>query len=266
MKKLLVLFLILPVVFLSVFGLSACIPDWFEKEISVVFMNEGAVVSTGSVNQYKNVKTPGMAEAYIPEGYKFFGWTVYNPDTVDPAASDFKSKYVGGEKMLHYSDVMGHEDADNKVVLTALFVEKSRIPKDYHYTVIAWYDKAATSGITTDEMATLNDRLATYLRAEGVSESDIATIVIRGYTGNVGPSCGQIMADEDVDIMLGWGSASNVTSTGGMPAEMLLESKSYSITYSGAVKTRYIHRLTDTESVLKVWAWMQTQDCTSIFN
>ena len=229
-------------------------------------MNEGEIVATGSVNQYKNIKTPPIEEGYIPEGYKFFGWTVYNPDTIDPTASDFKSKYVGSEKMLHYADIMGHENADNEVVLNALFIEKSRIPKVYHYSVIAWYDKATTSGITADEMATLKTRLTAYLRTEGVSETDISSIVIRGYTGNVGPSCGNIMADEDVDIMLGWGSQSNVTGTGGMPAEMLLESKSYSVTYNGSAKTRYIHRLTESESVLKVWQWLQSEDCTSIFN
>ena len=36
------------------------------------------------------------------------------------------------------------------------------------------------------------EKLTAYLRGEGISEEDIATIVIRGYSGNVGPSCGQI--------------------------------------------------------------------------
>ena len=266
MKKILSLLFLLPIICLSVFGLSACIPDWFEEELSVVFMNEGEVVGTGSVTQYKNVKTPEISDAYVPDGYRFYGWTVYNPDAVDPASPDFKSTYVGGGKMLHYMDVKGHENSEKEVVLSALIIDKSLVPKEYHYAVVAWYDKESTSGITSIEIETLNSRLAAYLGAEGVSEEDIATIVIRGYTGNVGPSCGQIMADEDVDIMLGWGSVSNVTSTGGMPESMLLESKVYSVTYNGAIKNRYIHRLTESESVLKVWDWLQSDDCTSIFN
>lgn len=267
MRKILTLILVLPIICLSVFGLSACIfADMFEEELTVVFMNEGEVIGTGSITQYKNVKTPTLGEAFIPDDCKFFGWTVYNPDSLDPAAEDFKSTYVGGGKMLHYTDVKGHENSDKEVVLSALFINKDLVPKEYHYVVIAWYDKEATSGITSSVIETFNNELKTYLTAEGVSDTDIATIVIRGYKGNVGPSCGQIMADEDVDIMLGWGSKSNITSTGGMPAEMLLESLSYSITYQGAVKNRAIHRLSASDSVLQVWAWLQSEDCRAIFN
>ena len=267
MRKILTLILVLPIICLSVFGFSACLfADMFEEELSVVFMNEGNIVGTGSITQYKNIKTPEIGAAYGPDGYKFYGWTVYNPDAVNPASPDFKSSYIGGGKMLHYMDVKGHENSKKEVVLSALIIDKTLVPKEYHYAVIAWYDKPATSGITSDKMETLHTRLSAYLTAEGVSASDIATIVVRGYTGNVGPSCGQIMADEDVDIMLGWGSQSNVTSTGGMPAAMLLESVSYSITYQGAAKSRTIHRLSSSDSVLKVWAWLQSEDCTSIFN
>ena len=247
-------------------GLTACVPDWFEEELSVVFVNEGEVVGRGSVTQYKNVKTPELGENYIPTGYRFYGWTVYNPDAVDPASPDFKSTFVGGGKMLHFMDVKGHENSEKEVIMSALIVDKSLVPKEYHYAVIAWYDKVATSGVSSAQMETLSAKLTAYLRSEGVSEEDIATIVIRGYTGNVGPSCGQIMADEDVDIMLGWGSRSNVTGTGGMPETMLLESEPYTVTYNGATKNRYLHRLTESESVLKVWEWLFSEDCTSIFN
>lgn len=266
MKKILTFILLLSIMCLSAVGLSACVADLFEEELSVVFVNEGEVVWTGSVSQYKNVKTPEIDDAYVPDGYRFYGWTVYKPETVNPASPDFKSTYIGGGKMLHFMDVKGHEDSKKQVVLSALIVDKTLVPKEYHYAVVAWYDKAATSGITAAEMETFNTRLTAYLKAEGVSDADIATVVVRGYTGNVGPSCGQIMADEDVDIMLGWGSQSNVTGTGGMPESMLLESVPYEITYNGAVKNRHIHRLSDSESVLKVWAWLTSEDCTSIFN
>lgn len=266
MKKLIAFILVLLSLSLSVFGLTGCVADWFEEELSVVFVNEGEVVWEGSVTQYKNVKTPEIADAYVPDGYRFYGWTVYNPDAVDPASPNFKSSFIGGGKMLHFMDVKGHENSEKQVVLSALIVDKSLVPKEYHYAVVAWYDKAATSGVTSSEMETFAEKLKAYLQSEGVSDADLSTIVIRGYSGNVGPSCGQIMADEDVDIMLGWGSQSNVTGTGGMPAAMLLESVGFGVTYNGAVKNRYIHRLSDSDSVLKVWQWIQSEDCTSIFN
>lgn len=268
MKKLLIIILtLIPIVCTSVFGLSSCmLADIYEEELSVVYVCDGEIIETSSVTQYKNIKTPTLSDAYVPDGYRFYGWTVYNPNSINPASSDFKTTFIGGGKMLHYYDVKGHEKDDKTVILSAVVIDKSLVPVEYHYVVIAWYDKPATSGIVAEQMQTLNTKLTAYLKAEGVSDQDISTIVIRGYTGNVGPSCGQIMADEDVDIMLGWGSKSNVTSTGGMPEGMIKESVSYGITYQGAVKNRTIHRLSESETVLKVWAWLQSEDCTSIFN
>ena len=266
MKKVMVFAFVLIMTVSSAMALSSCaLIRAMEEELTIVYMNEGEEVARDTVTQFKNVLTPEVDQAYIPDGYKFYGWTAYSPEEINPAASDFKDKFIGGGKMLHYMDVKGHEK-DKTVVMNALIVDKSLVPKVYHYAVIAWYDKVATSGISQAQMDTLDTKLKAYLRAEGVSEEDIATIVIRGYTGNVGPSCGQIMADEDVDIMLGWGSADNVIGTGGMKEEMLLETVSYQVTYNGAIKNRTIHRLTDSGSVLKVMAWLQTEECTSIFN
>lgn len=265
MKRILIfLCVLLPVLGLTCLGFTGCLPKALEEELNIVFMNEGEIVASGSVTQFRNIKTPAIDEAYIPEGYKFYGWTAYSFSDLNPAAADFKSKMIGGGKMLHYMDVKGHED-NRTVVMQAVIIDKNLVPKEYHYTVLAWYDKVATSGISQEQMDTLTAKLQAYLAAEGVSEEDIGTLVIRGYTGNVGPSVGQIMADEDVDIMLGWGSADNVTSTGGMPASMLLESRTFSVVYNGATKNRTIHRLTDSESVLKVWAWLQSEECTAIF-
>jgi len=266
MKKIIVLILTLILSITSVFALTSCAAvKGLEEEFNVVFMNEGEIVGYDTVTQFKNILTPDIDEAYIPDGYRFYGWTAYALKDVDPTAANFKQTYIGGGKMLHYMDVKGYEN-NRTVVMNALILDKNAVPKEYHYAVIAWYDKVATSGISAAQMATLEERLIAYLKSEGVSDEDIATIVVRGYTGNVGPSCGQIMADEDVDIMLGWGSASNVTSTGGMPESMLLESVVFPVIYNGETKNRNIHRLTDSESVNKVFAWLQSEDCTAIFN
>ena len=266
MKKLLTLVLALVVGASAVLSLSSCaIAKGMEERLNVVFMNEGEIVASGSVTQFDNYLAPDVDEAYIPDGYKFYGWSPRPLEEVDPSAEDFRSGLIGGGKMVHYMDVKGHEE-NRTVVLNAVIIDKSLVPKVYHYAVIAWYDKVATSGISSAQMETLEERLKTYLKGEGVSEDDVATLVIRGYTGNVGPSCGQIMADEDVDLMLGWGSADNVTSTGGMKPEMLLETVTFTVQYNGAAKNRTIHRLSDSESVKKVMAWLQSEDCTSIFN
>ena len=266
MKKIISVILAIILAASSALVLASCaLAKSLEESLNVVFMNEGEIVANDTVTQFKNVQTPEISEAYVPDGYKFYGWTPYALNEVDPAAKDFKKTFIGGGKMLHYMDVKGFEN-NRTVVLNALIIDKELVPKEYHYVVLAWYDKVATSGISGAQMATLEEKLTAYLRGEGVSEEDIATIVIRGYSGNVGPSCGQIMADDDVDIMLGWGSASNVIDTGGMKPEMLLETVSYPVVYEGATKNRTIHRLSDTDTVNKVMAWLQSEDCTSIFN
>ena len=265
MKKLLSIIIVLIISISSVLTLSSCAAKALEEELNVVFMNEGKIVANGKITQFVNYLSPELDDAYVPDGYKFCGWTPYSPEDIDPAAADFKTRFVKGGNMVHYTDVKGFE-SNRTVVMNALIIEKSLIPKDYHYVVIAWYAKTDTSGISQAQMDTLGTRLKTYLASEGVSEEDLATIVIRGYTGGVGTSCGQIMKDEDVDIMLGWGSASNVIETGGMKESMLLESVTFSVLYNGATKKRTIHRLTDSGSVVKVTAWLQTEDCTSIFN
>ena len=265
MKKLLTLVLALVVGVSAVLSLSSCaIAKGMEERLNVVFMNEGEIVAQGSVTQFDNYLAPDVDEAYIPDGYKFYGWSPRPLEEVDPSAEDFRSKLIGGGKMVHYMDVKGHEE-NRTVVLNAVIIDKSLVPKVYHYAVIAWYDKVATSGISQEQMDALQTRLTAYLRGEGVGEEDIATLVIRGYTGQVGTSCGQILADEDVDIMLGWGSADNVINTGGIPAAMLKETVSFPVVYGGTTKNRTLHRLGDSETVLKVWAWLQSADCTSIF-
>ena len=240
---------------------SSCVVKAFEEEINVVFMYEDEIVGYDTVTQFKNIKSPELSEAYIPDGYKFFGWTAYNLDSVKATDENFKEKYIGAGKMVHYGDVEEHRN-NTTVVMRALMIDKAEIPVVYHYVVIAWYDKPATSGVDSNLMETLKTKLFAYLRANNVSEEDINTIVIRGYTGQVGTSCGQIMEDEDVDIMLGWGSASNVTSTGGMPEAMLKETISE---YKVGEKNRTLHRLTDKETAKFVFEWLQSDECRAIF-
>ena len=246
--------------------LTGCFAGIFEEEISVTFSNEGEVVETGIVTQFKNIKSPVVDDAYIPTNYHFLGWTAYSEQELDMNdATHFKSQYIAGGRMVHYMDIRDFSK-DHKVTLQAIIMHKDDIPKDYHYAVLAWYDKAANSGINQDIMNAYEQNLKSWLAAEGVSEEDINTVVVRGYAGNVGPTTGQILYDDDVDIMLAWGSVSNITTTGSIPVEMIKQSEPYQITYNGEVKNRYIHRLTDNPGALKVMEYLLSEASVSFFN
>ena len=246
--------------------LTGCVADLFEKEISVSFVNEGEVVETGTVTQFKNIKSPTIGSAYIPDDYRFLGWTAYAEQELDlNDATHFKSQYIAGGRMVHYMDVRDFAK-NQKVSLQAIIMHKDDIPKDYHYAVVAWYDKAANSGLNQDKMNAFEGNLKSWLASEGVSEDDIKSVVVRGYAGNVGPTTGQILYDDDVDLMLGWGSESNITTTGSIPVNMIRESISYQIAYNGEVKNRYIHRISDSVGGLKVLEYLQSEAAISFFN
>ncbi len=241
--------------------MTSCVAKSFEKEINVVFMWEGEYISSGTVTQFDNLKTPKLPDSYIPDGYKFFGWTPLDPNTIKATDEDFDSKYIGAGKMLHFTEVIDYVQ-NSTVICEALMIDKAEIPVPYHFVVIAWYDKVATSGLDSNLMAKFEETLFSHLRSKNVSEEDISSIVIRGYTGNVGTTCGQIMQDEDVDIMFGWSSISNLTSTGGMPESMLLEGET---AYTVGAKTRSLFRLSEKETAKMIFEWMKTDECRNLF-
>ena len=247
---------------LSVFTLSSCLAKSVEKEINVVFMCDDEMIDSGTVTQFLNYKSPVLNDSYIPDNYKFYGWTPLKLSKVKATDENFKEEYIGAGKMVHYSDVAEYV-SNSTVILRALMINKDDIPHEYHYAVIAWYDKVETTAITSAMIDNFSSKLKTYLSGQGVSDEDIDTIIIRGYTGNVGTSCGNIMNDEDVDIMLGWSSVNNVTTTGGIPEAMLLES--ILDLKVGVEHTRCIHRLSDSDTVKVVFDWMKTDDFRSIF-
>ena len=246
--------------------LPGCAAKAFEKEINVVFMNEGEIVGTGTVTQFKNIKSPTIDDAYIPLNYRFLGWTSYELEELDySSATNFKTQYIGGGRMVHYMDV--RDFAENQtVVLNALIMHKDDIPKDYHYAVLAWYDKFANSGLNQSIMDGFETKLRNYLLTEGVSEEDVSSVVVRGYAGNVGPTTGQILYDDDVDLMLGWGSVSNITTTGSIPEKMIRQTESYTINTDGTAHSRFIHRISDNPGGQKVMEYLLSEEATSYFN
>ena len=103
-------FFVVLVAFFMLATNTSCFAKAFEEEINVVFMYEDEYISHDTVTQFKNIKSPELSDAYIPDGYKFFGWTPYNPDTVKATDENFKDKYIGAGKMVHWADVEEHKE------------------------------------------------------------------------------------------------------------------------------------------------------------
>ena len=119
--------------------------------------------------------------------------------------------------------------------------------------VIAWYSKTDTSGISQADMDAFKTALEQYLTTQGYNVSEL-TITIRGYDGKVGETCAAIMADGDVDIMVGWSTTSNLTGTGGMVEGTDFIENNGGVTIG--TKERYAARLTDTELGNLVYQWI----------
>ena len=183
-------------------------------------------------------------------------------DFADPA--NFKTQYIGGGRMVHYMDVKEFA-SNNTVVLDDLIMHKDDIPQEYHYAVLAWYDKEGNSGLNQGRMDTFETMLKAHLTSEGVSDEDVASVVVRGYAGNVGPTTGQILYDNDVDIMLGWGSLNNITTTGSIPEESVLQSIAYTIKNGETEHARYIHTLDNSEGANKVLEYLLSEEAISFF-
>ena len=123
-----------------------------------------------------------------------------------------------------------------------------------HYVKVAWYNKPTTSGIDSDVAAAIETALKDYLLAEGVSQAEVDTVEFVGIEGNVKSSTEAIVTAGDVDIMLGW--ANNISSTGVIPAETVVESiAGYTM---GTTSGRYVQRLSSDETVVKAMEFFRT--------
>ena len=92
-----------------------------------------------------------------------------------------------------------------------------------------------------------------FLTSKGY-KPDTMSIDIRGYEGDVGTSCGAIMKDGAVDIMVGWANSNNLTNTGGMTEGVDFLENIGNIKIGS--KERYIARKTDTELCNLVYDWI----------
>lgn len=243
MKKHLVATLLVAV--MCLLTLSACsVVAGLENDVNITLnVNGNALDGNYVVNTFNNAIVP-VPEA--PKGDVFLGWTAdkdwQNKDIADVALSQNKG-------LIRYDDVKNYA-VDGKITLYAVFGVQPR-----HDIAVAWYDKEKTSGLNQGVMDEFLTALKAFLTTQGYTP-DSMDIVVRGYAGNVGPTCGAIMDDGDIDIMVGWAAASNIEGTGGMKRGVDFMQNYGNIKLTGASKARYTAKLSDSEVVNKVYQWI----------
>lgn len=243
MKKHLVATLLVAV--MCLLTLSACsVVAGLENDVNITLnVNGNALDGNYVVNTFNNAIVP-VPEA--PKGDVFLGWTAdkdwQNKDIADVALSQNKG-------LIRYDDVKDYA-VDGKITLYAVFGVQPR-----HDIAVAWYDKEKTSGLNQGVMDEFLTALKAFLTTQGYTPDNM-DIVVRGYAGNVGPTCGAIMDDGDIDIMVGWAAASNIEGTGGMTRGVDFLQNYGNIKLTGASKARYTAKLSDSEVVNKVYQWI----------
>lgn len=126
-----------------------------------------------------------------------------------------------------------------------------------YFLVLGWYAKTSTSGLdqaVVDEVVTA---MKDYLREQGATEAQLNNIAVRGYDGNVAAIGSAILADGDVDVMIGVGeNFDKPTTEGGPTAGVPIIEKTGGIYMGTTGKNRWMARLTD-EAVSKlVYDWI----------
>lgn len=240
--------------FVTAFSLSGCkLLKGLEKGCDVEFVG-GDPFTTTHVTTFANGLTPSLPEAEIntkkSEGYKFFGWTAYDPESVHFADPNFDHEYVKFDGIVRYDDIKNHIH-NGKVIMNPLFIHRDELP--VYFLVVGWYAKTSTSGLDTPQINKWTRDLKTYLLNDyGATQTQVDNVCIRAYNGDVATIGGLINSDGDVDILLGVGN--NINSTGGVS---VIE-KQGDIMMGG--KSRYIARLTDRAEVNSVYAWLKTDE------
>ncbi|HCY52022.1 MAG TPA: hypothetical protein DHU65_04885 [Clostridiales bacterium] len=246
MKKRFIAALLLVVMCMGAF--SACsLTGKLEKDVQVYLETSDGLLGPYTVNAFNNAIVPAQE---APRGKKQLGWT----DDKNWNEKDIKNVSVSENVgLIRYDDVKNYAKK-GKVTLYPVFGEITR-----HDIAIAWYAKSGTSGLNQSVMDDFTDALKAYLTEQGMNPAEM-DIVVRGYDGNVGTSCGNIMKDSDIDIMVGWAARSNIEGTGGLKAGEDFLQNYGNITLKGAEnnKARYAARLGDTDLVKQVYNWILT--------
>lgn len=250
--------LILPLLSIT---LSGCgLVKGMEKELTVVFEYNGNILSSTTVNQFKNGVVPTLTDSMIPVNHRFYGWTWLDPDSINitdytdnknKVTDEFYKNFIEYDDVVHYDEVKDYA-FNTTVVLKPLFIDNNDIPVPNYYIAIGWYAKSSTSGLTADKVASWTEDLKAYLVSQGATSENLDDVVITPYEGDVATAGSLVNKDKFNDILIGFGS--NIGTTGGVE---YIENIG-GITMGG--KSRYITKLNTKELTEKVFTWLQTED------
>lgn len=129
-------------------------------------------------------------------------------------------------------------------------------PSEGNELVVAWYDLKGTSGLDEYIISLFSSSLESYVASADNGAYADYVVELRAYDDDVATSCGNIKADGDVDIMVGWGG--NIGSKGGMVKDTDYLEHISGIPMGG--ETRYITRISDDDVTKSVFAWLQTAE------
>ena len=120
--------------------------------------------------------------------------------------------------------------------------------------VIGWYAKSATSGLNETIIARFEEAVRALI-ASGEYKDTVREIVIRPYDGNVADVQTAVLANGDVDVMVG------------MKAFTLegIEMEVQQNIAMGEKTDRRIHRISDDPVAVYVFEWLKTEDARKLF-
>lgn len=206
-------------------------------------------------------------EEYIPEESKFLGWTPLEENKLSFGdAYKFHREYFPlGNIFITYDD-LSEITTKESVTLRPLILPKKDIPKADYFAVIAWYNKTGTSGLDRSKVDSFENETKKDMKQNNYLDNEINKLCFRSYTGNVGPTTNEIVEDGDVDIMLGWGSAPNISEVGAIPYETIYESIEIKVSDgNGGNKNRYLHRISNDENAIAVFNLIVNSDLLHFF-
>ena len=118
--------------------------------------------------------------------------------------------------------------------------------------VIGWYAKSGTSGLDESIIKVFESGLKAYLENSG---NGSVSLVIRPYDGNVADVQSAVLANGDVDLMVG------------MKAFDLegIEMEVQNDVAMGPKTDRRIHRISDKKIAIQVFEWLKTEEARKLF-
>ena len=195
----------------------------------------------------------------VKDGYTFDGWA------------------LNGEKVT-----LADYTVTKAVTFTATFTENTinaslnvndtkEEGKEY-YLVVGWWEcttintdgtQKFTSYLTDDQVRLFYANLILYLQAKGATEADLEKVSVRNYSSlDVATMGAAVLADGDIDLMIGVGN--NVNSTAGLSLyEGTNDSKfatKMGIKPDGTNADRYVALLNSTNELgVNVFDWLKTE-------